>query len=169
MHRRSTSSRSTRLVFALALLALGVILPFASAFSAPAAARGMARLLPTAHVLARAVRPVVASNQRPALSDPLEASGQPPSENAAVPAPLGPQDQPPKLPTSTSIEAQAAVPPIVPTPTITPVPLGQVGADSGAPPVATLFPTIGALPAGALAAPPPILMYHYIRVVDPSA
>jgi peptidoglycan/xylan/chitin deacetylase (PgdA/CDA1 family) len=101
---------------------------------------------------------------------PLAADTQRPNENvAAPPAPSNPQDQPPSLPTAAAIEAQAAVLPVVPTLTITPVPLGQVGADSGAQPVATLFPTTGAVAEAPLAAFPPILMYHYIRVVDQAA
>src|SRR5262249_44796308 len=134
MHRRSVGSRSTHLAFALALLALGVILPFLSAFSAPAAARAAASVLPTAHVLPGPEPSVVNSNQRPATdaAPPLAIGGQPPAENgAALPAPSNSQDQSSSVPTPTAIEA-AAVLPVVPT--ITPVPLGQVGADAGAPP-----------------------------------
>lgn len=74
----------------------------------------------------------------------------------------------PAQPSSTS-EAPAAAPaPAAPTPTITPVPLPEIGAE----PIATLFPI--APPASAPEPPPasgsatgvPILMYHYIRLVD---
>lgn len=64
-------------------------------------------------------------------------------------------------------------PEILPTPTITPVPLGEVGAPSQ--PIPTLMPTPADAPAaqpGTAAGAPvavPILMYHYIRTVDPNA
>ena len=97
-------------------------------------------------------------------------------QGQVVPQPAAVVDLPPTAPTDAapSPTAEQSTPAPArpePTPTITPVPLGNVGAE----PIATLFPTQPPPAAPAPAAQPgsgaayvPILMYHYIRSVDPA-
>ncbi|HEX9373545.1 MAG TPA: polysaccharide deacetylase family protein [Roseiflexaceae bacterium] len=181
-YRRRPGARPLQLLFAAALLALGLALPLASAVFSPADPSMAAAALPTARVLrATDDRRRVINDQRPTTSDQRPTAGDqiptpvlraaPGNDNpppaAAVPAPAAPE------------QAIAAPPPQAePTRTSTPVPLGMVEANPAAPAAtlfptvaATLFPTVAAQPAESapgvpLAAPVPILMYHYIRSVD---
>jgi len=165
-YRRRAASRSLRRLFALGLLLLGVVLPFASAVLAPAKVGGAAALvasLPTAHVRVPTPQPAVMALVQAGASD-QPAAAEPQSVAAAA------------TPETTVLEVEPAPSPPTPTPlgepTLTSTPIQLAPVEGGAvAPVATLFPTAPA-PADAPAdpqstgAPPPILMYHYIRSVD---
>jgi peptidoglycan/xylan/chitin deacetylase (PgdA/CDA1 family) len=160
--RRKARQRRFRLLFALGLLVLGIVLPFASAVLTPAE-RGIAAALPTAQLRMRAPQPAVAALAQAASNDqPIPTVEQPEAIDAT-----------PALP-DPALAATAILPagalPAEPTLTSTPIPLAPVG---GAPaePLATLIPTAAAAPAEPQisSVPPPILMYHYIRAVDPGS
>ena len=158
--RRKARQRRFRLLFALGLLVLGIVLPFASAVLAPAG-RGIAAALPTAQLRVATPPPaVVALSQATSNDQPIAAVQQPEAINA-TPALAEPAVGPTAL-------LLAAAPPAEPTLTSMPIPLAQVEG-AAAQPIATLFPSA---PADAAAepqissVPPPILMYHYIRAVD---
>src|SRR5262245_22113514 len=161
-YRRKTNPRSFQLLFALGLLILGVVLPFASAVLAPAAP-GMAAALPTAQLRMPTPRPAVVALAQANTSDQPPATDSPPALPTANPELTAPA-------TDAAPNAAAPTPQAEPTPTITPVQLAPVNGGV-AEPIATLFPTV-AVPANALVEPqipglpPPILMYHYIRTVD---
>jgi peptidoglycan/xylan/chitin deacetylase (PgdA/CDA1 family) len=138
------------LALTLAVLVLLAALRVASALFAPPGISVAARGLPTAEV--RVPPPQAQVIPRP--------SGQAPVADLPIPAPAD------AAPAPTDALAAAAAPQAGPTLTITPVPLGDI-ADQ---PIATLFPTQPPAPqpgAGA-AAYVPILMYHYIRFIDPA-
>jgi peptidoglycan/xylan/chitin deacetylase (PgdA/CDA1 family) len=165
-YRRKTDPRSLRRLFALGLLLLGVVLPFAAMLLAPAKVGGAAALsvpLPTAHVRVPTLQPAVmalaqaGTRDQPAAAEPQLLAVAATPESAA--------------PAVESVPIQPALaPPIVPTLTSTPIQLAPVegGAVASA---ATLFPTAPApmdapVDHQSTGAPPPILMYHYIRSVD---
>ncbi|HEU5098299.1 MAG TPA: polysaccharide deacetylase family protein [Roseiflexaceae bacterium] len=157
-YRRKARQRRFRLLFALGLLVLGIVLPFASAVLAPPG-RSIAAALPTAQLRMATPQPAVVALAQPALNDQLPAVAQQPDAITATAA----LAQPAVMATAA---APAAAPPAEPTLTSTPIPLAPV---EGAAPIATLFPTVAAdVPQEPLvsSAPPPILMYHYIRAVD---
>lgn len=163
-YRRRRARRSLRRLFALGLLLLGVVLPFASAVLAPAKlgkAAALSAALPTAHIRAPTPQPAVIALAQAGTSD--QSAAEPlPVAVAATPAPAVPAVEP-------APDAAAAAPPVEPTLTSTPIQLAPVEG-AAAIPIATLFPTVPAdvpvepQPSGL---PPPILMYHYIRNVDP--
>ncbi len=165
-YRRRAARRSLRRLFALGLLLLGVVLPFAAAVLAPIKVGGAAVLpaaLPTAHVRVPTPQPAVIALAQAGTSDQSAASDSQSATVAATPQAAAPAVVPA---TAQTTSAQ----PIEPTLTSTPIQLAPV--DGGAvAPVATLFPT-APVPAGAPAepqtpgAPPAILMYHYVRSVD---
>lgn len=150
---------------ALGVLAALVALRIAWVLLAPASASVAASGLPTAAV--RVTAPA-AEVTLPHGALALRAGGQP-APVADVPAPTAPAAATPE-PTAPTLPEPTLPPRAEPTLTPTPVPLGDVGA----PVIATLAPTIAAAPAepapqpGAGGGPTlvPILMYHYIRVVD---
>jgi len=140
------------LLLILAVLVLLAALRVMSALLAPPGISVAARGLPTAEV-------VIPS---PLAQVVLRPGGQaPPVSDLPTPAPA-----------PTEAPVAAAPPRAEPTLTITPVPLGDIVAE----PVATLFPTQPPGPATEPAPQPgagtaayvPILMYHYIRFVDPA-
>jgi len=155
-YRRRTERTPWRLWLALtlAVLVLLAALRVVSALFARPGISVAARGLPTAEVL-------VPSMQAQVVLRPI---GQAPVADLPTPAPGE------AVPAPTDALAAAAAPHAEPTLTITPVPLG----DAGAQPIATLFPTQPAAPAAGGAPQPgvgaaayvPILMYHYIRFVD---
>ncbi|MEO7910578.1 MAG: polysaccharide deacetylase family protein [Roseiflexaceae bacterium] len=163
-YRRRAARRSSRRLFALGLLLLGVVLPFASAMLAPAKVGGVAALsaaLPTAHLRLPTPQPAVIALAHAGTSD--QSAAEPQSlAVTATPAPAAVEPMP-------AVEPAPALP-LEPTLTSTPMLLAPV--EGGAlPPVATLFPPVPApvdAPADAQipGAPPTILMYHYIRSVD---
>ena len=164
-YRRRAARRSLRRLFALGLLLLGVVLPFASAMLAPAklgSAAPLAAALPTAYVRVPTPQPAVMALAQAGASD-QSAPNEPPG-TIATPAPAVPVVEP-------APAAPAPAPPAEPTLTSTPMQLAPVEGGAAAP-VATLFPVAPAdvpletLPSGL---PPPILMYHYIRSVDPGS
>jgi peptidoglycan/xylan/chitin deacetylase (PgdA/CDA1 family) len=165
-YRRKTDPRSLRRLFALGLLLLGVGLPFASAVLAPAKVGSAAALLaalPTAHVRVPTPQPAVMALAQAGASD--QSSAAEPQSVAVVATPES------AVPAVESAPSQPApAPPAEPTLTSTPMQLAPVEGGAVAS-VATLFPTAPA-PADAPAdpqstgAPPPILMYHYVRSVD---
>lgn len=159
-YRRQAGPRPFRLLFALGLLLLGVVLPFASAVLAPAKI-GSAAALPTAQLRMPTPRPVVVALAQASSHDlPAVAEPQPPAIVATPASAIQAADVAPTL--------IAPAPPAEPTLTSTPIQLAPVEGGA-AEPVATLFPTV---PGGApgepqiSSVPPPILMYHYIRAVD---
>jgi peptidoglycan/xylan/chitin deacetylase (PgdA/CDA1 family) len=179
IYRRPADSRSLRLLFVVVLLVLGVLLPFISAMLAPTARGVAAAALPTAYVRAPTPRPeIVALAQGPMPN--LQIVPRPttndrrPTTNDRMAAVTATAVEPPPGTPIPAVQALATAPaaPAQPEPTltITPVPLAPVEGGA-AQPVATLFPTAPA-EGRAPAAPqggggvPPILMYHYIRVVD---
>jgi peptidoglycan/xylan/chitin deacetylase (PgdA/CDA1 family) len=142
---------SPMFLFALALLVLGVVLPFVSAVRAPVPASAAGATLPTARVLPASQQQLVAL-----------ARGRP----ADPPPPTVEQPPPPAAPPTAEAQSTPSATPelsLLPTPTNTPIPLGDVGAPPPAPPLPAAQPQPAAAP---LAGPPPILMYHYIRFVD---
>ena len=154
-YRRKADPHSLRRLFALGLLLLGVVLPFASAVLAPAKVGSAAALLaalPTAHLRVPTPQPAVIALAQAGASD--QSTEAEPQSVAVEPAPTQPTPAPPAEPTLTS----------------TPIQLAPVEGGAAAP-VAPFFPTAPA-PADAPAdlqstgAPPPILMYHYIRSAD---
>jgi peptidoglycan/xylan/chitin deacetylase (PgdA/CDA1 family) len=152
-------------LFALGLLLLGVVLPFASVLLAPAKpgdATALSAALPTAHLRLPTPQPKVVALAQAGTSDQSAAIDSPPLVVEATPAAAVP------IVELTPVgEAAPALPPD-PTLTSTPIPLAPVEGGAGVP-VATLFP---AVPVDAPAdpqipgAPPVILMYHYIRSID---
>jgi peptidoglycan/xylan/chitin deacetylase (PgdA/CDA1 family) len=163
-YRRRAARRSLRQLFALGLLLLGVVLPFASAVLAPARLGGAAALaaaLPTAHVRVPTPPPTVVALTQASTSDQAAGNAPPEPQPLATPAPAVPAVEP-------APAEPAAAPPIEPTLTSTPIQLAPVDGSAAAP-VATLFPvapaevSVETQPSGL---PPPILMYHYIRSVD---
>jgi peptidoglycan/xylan/chitin deacetylase (PgdA/CDA1 family) len=163
-YRRKARPRSLRPLFALGLLLLGVVLPFASAVLAPAklgSAAAQSVALPTAHLRLPTPQPAVVALAQAGTSD--QSAVVEPLVPAATPAPAAPTVELGSAP-------PAAALPIEPTLTSTPIQLAAVEAGAVAP-IATLFPTMSA-PVDAPAdpqipsAPPLILMYHYIRSVD---
>jgi peptidoglycan/xylan/chitin deacetylase (PgdA/CDA1 family) len=161
-YRRRAARRSLRRLFALGLLLLGVVLPFAAAVLAPAKlgnAAALSAALPTAHVRVPTPQPAVIS-----LAQAEVAVEPQPVAVAATPAPAVPL-----------VEMTTAVPaPALATePTLTSTPILLAPVEGGAvEPVATLFPTVPAdapIEAQPSGLPPPILMYHYIRSVDPAS
>jgi peptidoglycan/xylan/chitin deacetylase (PgdA/CDA1 family) len=159
---RKARQRRLRLLFALGLLVLGIVLPFASAVLAPPG-RGIAAALPTAQLRVATPQPAVVALAQSNANDEPPAIAQQPEAATAAPAPAEPIVEAPAA-------APAAAPPAEPTLTSTPIPLAPV--EGAAEPVATLFPTPAAdVPAQpqATGVPPPILMYHYVRAVDQGA
>ena len=163
-YRRKAARRSVRQLFALGLLLLGVVLPFASAVLAPAklgSAAPLAAALPTAHVRVPTAQPALMALPQAGASD-QSAANEPQPVAIATPAPAVPVVEP-------APAAPAPALPAEPTPTSTPIQLAPV--DGGPAPIATLFPT-AQMPQNvpvdtqASGSPPPILMYHYIRSVD---
>jgi len=162
-YRRRAARRSLRRWFALGLLLLGVVLPFASAVLAPAKLGSVAALpaaLPTAHVRVPTQPPAGEALAQAGTRD--QAAAEPQLVTVvATPAPAVPAVE-------LALVAPAPVPPTEPTLTSTPIQLAPVEGGAAAP-VATLFPVAPAdvpvetQPSGL---PPPILMYHYIRSVD---
>ena len=76
-YRRRAARRSLRRLFALGLLLLGVVLPFASAVLAPAklgSAAALAAALPTAHVRVPTPQPAVLALAQAGASDQSAAS-----------------------------------------------------------------------------------------------
>jgi peptidoglycan/xylan/chitin deacetylase (PgdA/CDA1 family) len=156
-------------MFALGLLFLGVVLPFVSAVLAPAKLSGAAArsaALPTAEVRIPTPQPAaVVLAQEASTTDQLAAANLPPlaePQPAATPAPAVPV-----------VEVGAIAPPALPAePTLTSTPIQLAPVEGGAiAPVATLFPPLPAdapMEAPPSGLPPPILMYHYIRSVDPA-
>ncbi|HJZ49043.1 MAG TPA: hypothetical protein VKE41_17825, partial [Roseiflexaceae bacterium] len=134
-HRRQADARSFRQLFALGLLVLGVVLPFASAVLGPARV-GSAAPLPTAQLRIPTPRPAVVALAQATPNDQLAAAEQQPTTIAATPKPAAP-----------AVEATpvtpAPAPPAEPTLTSTPIQLAPV--EGGATqPIATLFPTVQA-------------------------
>jgi peptidoglycan/xylan/chitin deacetylase (PgdA/CDA1 family) len=137
----------------LAVLVLLAAVRVVSWLFAPPGVSVAARGLPTAEI--RIPSPLAQVAPRPI--------GQAPVSDLPTPAPAEVAPAPTDAPA-------AAVAPLEPTLTITPVPLGDIAAE----PVATPFATQPAAPAGEPAPQPsagaaayiPILMYHYIRFVD---
>ena len=166
-YRRKAARRSLRRLFAVGLLLFGVVLPFASAVLAPAklgSAAPLAAALPTADVRVPTPQPAGMALAQAGASDQSAPNESQPTAVAATPAPAVPVVEP-------APAAPAPAPPAEPTLTSTPIQLAPV--DSGAAaPFATLFPVapadvpVESLPSGL---PPPILMYHYIRSVDPGS
>jgi peptidoglycan/xylan/chitin deacetylase (PgdA/CDA1 family) len=166
--RRAARARLRRM-FALGLLLLGIVLPFVSAALAPAklSGAGRAAVLPTAQVRISTPQPAVvalaeAGTTNQVATDNLQPVAEP--QPAATPVPAVPAAELPP----------AAPPPALPAdPTFTSTPIQLAPVEGGAiAPVATLFPTVPAdAPAQAQppGLPPPILMYHYIRSVDPAS
>jgi peptidoglycan/xylan/chitin deacetylase (PgdA/CDA1 family) len=157
--RRNPSPSTFRLWFALALLLFGLVLPFLTTMLSPAAPGLAAAALPTAQIRLPTAQQAVVLSARP----------------ADVPTALATPAAPQQVATANAAPTADATLPPAPTLTNTPLLLGPV-AGAPAAPVPTLFPTQAA-PGGAvvppaaaqavpLAAPPPILMYHYIRTVD---
>jgi peptidoglycan/xylan/chitin deacetylase (PgdA/CDA1 family) len=140
------------LALTLAVLVLLAALRVVSALFAPPGISVAARGLPTAEVRVPSAQAQV---------EPRPIGQAPPVVDRLTAAPAG------VVPAPTDTLA-AAAPHAEPTLTITPVPLGDVGAQ----PIATLFPTqpAGPAPQPGVGAPAyvPILMYHYIRFVDPA-
>ncbi|MDQ2996883.1 MAG: polysaccharide deacetylase family protein [Chloroflexota bacterium] len=164
-YRRRAARRSARRLFALGLLLVGVVLPFASAMLAPTQVGGAAALsaaLPTAHLRMPTPQPKVVALAQAGTSD-QSAAVEPQSLTVdATPAPAVPTVE------LTPVGEAAPALPIDPTLTSTPILLAPVEGGAVAP-VATLFPTVPvAAPADQQipGAPPAILMYHYIRSVD---
>jgi len=165
-YRRKAARRSVRQLFALGLLLLGVVLPFASAVLAPAklgSAAPLAVALPTAYVRVPTPQPAGMALAQAGASDQSAPNESQPTAVAATPDPAVPVVEP--------APAAAPAPPAEPTLTSTPIQLAPV--DSGAAaPFATLVPVapadvpVESLPSGL---PPPILMYHYVRSVDPGS
>jgi peptidoglycan/xylan/chitin deacetylase (PgdA/CDA1 family) len=156
----------TRALFAILMLAAGVLLPLLSSFSAPHRVQVAAAALPTAHIVLPTAHIVLPTRRVPQIGGPAPTGDQAPAVASE--------------PTAPPIATTAAAP-------ITAAPASTPESSSIAPiggvlrPVATLFPTL-AVPAGGASAPPsqpvvapaaegagpppPILMYHYIRTVD---
>ena len=135
-YRRRAARRSLRRLFALGLLLLGVVLPFASAILAPAKVGGAAALsaaLPTAHVRVPAPQTTALALAQAGASDQSAAVEPQPVAVAATPASAAPAVVP-------APAAPAPAPLIEPTLTSTPIQLASVEGDAAAP-VATLFPT----------------------------
>jgi peptidoglycan/xylan/chitin deacetylase (PgdA/CDA1 family) len=164
-----------RSLFAILLLVVGVVLPFLSAFSAPSGAQVAAGGLPTARVIPDGEDRLPGTGNLPTAIDlrptALARQADTPTDRSIAIAPTlpaqptlspAPTDGPPEPPTATLTNTPEPLPPV----------LGP--ADAPPQPVATLFPTLPPVAAPAPEAPapgvagsaPPILMYHYIRVVD---
>jgi peptidoglycan/xylan/chitin deacetylase (PgdA/CDA1 family) len=165
-YRRKAARRSMQRLFALGLLLLGVVLPFASAVLAPTKVGSAATLsaaLPTAHVRVPTPQPAVMALAQTGAGDQSAAAEPQPVAVAATPESAVPTVEPAPIQLATASSAE-------PTLTSTPIQLAPVEGGAVAP-VATLFP-IAPAPADAPAdpqstgSPPPILMYHYIRSVD---
>ncbi len=165
-YRRKADPHSLRRLFALGLLLLGIVLPFASAVLAPAkvgSAAALAAALPTAYVRAPTPQPAVMALAQAGASDQSAASEPQPVTMAATPESAAPTVAPAPSPPTPA-------PPAEPTLTSTPMQLAPVEGGAVAQ-VATLFP-IAPAPADAppdpqlSGLPPPILMYHYVRSVD---
>lgn len=163
-YRRKAGSRSLQLLFALGLLLLGVVLPFASAVRAPSTVAGAAALsaaLPTAHLRLPTPQPAVRALAQAGTSDQSAAVAP---QALATPAPAAPTVE------LAPVEEPTPALPIEPTLTSTPIQLAAVEGGAALP-VATLFPTVLAAPDAPAdpqmpGVPPAILMYHYIRSVD---
>jgi peptidoglycan/xylan/chitin deacetylase (PgdA/CDA1 family) len=160
-YRRRAAQRSLQRLFALGLLLLGVVLPFASLILAPAQLSGAAALaavLPTAHLRVPTSQPIAVAVVQAGAIDQVAAAEAPLAAPVATPALAVPAVEP-------GSAAPALAPAVEPTLTSTPIQLAPVA--GGAAPVATLFPTVPApVDSQSPGLPPPILMYHYIRSVD---
>jgi len=141
MPRRMIGQLAERALFAVALLVLGIVLPLLSAFSTPAAGK----LLPTARVIVPSAWPIATIGPTRTLI-PLRAQAPTPPPFQPIATLLPTLPPPPFQPIATLL------------PTL-PLPPFQ--------PIATLLPTLPA--PTALSGLVPILMYHYIRTVDPAS
>src|SRR4051794_374144 len=92
-YRRRAARRSMRRLFALGLLLLGVVLPFAAAVLAPAklgSAAALPMALPTAHVRVPTPQPAVLALAQASANDQPAAAEPPAVAVAATPASAAP-------------------------------------------------------------------------------
>ena len=160
-----------RKLFAILLLEFGILLPLASAFSAPPATLpqnvvSLPELSAPADGLLPALGPPepVAAAQQPAAPEQPTPSPPLPTPDATL---LALQVTPTQLPPVSAAAEAPGVPTLMPTqePQSQPLPtLVPTQPPQSQPPTPNLLPAPDA-PAGG---PPPILMYHYIRSVDAS-
>lgn len=172
MHRRRNAGRrptgrySLQLLFVAALLLLGLVVPFLSSLFARPRVSVAASSLPTARVLT----PTPQAEMIVETSRDVGEATAGASSSLSTPLPAAPTQT--EVPAATEAAPLPTAQPLGPTLTPTPVPLAPVGPADAARPVPTLFPTLPATvppqaPGGVpLEAPPPILMYHYVRAVD---
>lgn len=131
---------------ALVVLLAGAVLVVSSVAWRPGPALEATMALPTAHVLDMPQRPLPADAAQRALLPTSVASYLPPTA----------------LPHATGLPAAGAPA----SPTITPVPLPEPQPQPDAAPLAPVPAPVAAPAAPAQAGPLPIVMYHYVRVVD---